>query len=361
MAARLSIAGFQSAGLSPVQHDLRSVFDAGQGRRLQLPSRKPDGVWVLHVNAPEAIAALATVDPIAWRGRYRIGYWAYELPRLPADWVKASAAFHEIWTPSQFVADAAEAAGITKPIRVMPHPVSLAGFHGSRSRDRFAMAEDKFVVLAMGDLLSSAARKNMVGAIEIFRRAFPDEGVARLLIKTQSAGAHPRFEGDARAAAEGRSDIHFLPDVMSPDEIADLIASADLLLSPHRAEGFGLPIAEAFLAGVPALATGWSGNLDFMKEVPELLIANSMVPVNDPYRIYKAADLQWAEPDMEDAVKKVRKLVASPDLRRSLAKRGRTAVEALAASWSTEALRQMPWAPLVDWSSASVDGRPGQG
>ena len=35
-------------------------------------------------------------------------------------------------------------------------------------------------------------------------------------------------------------------------------------MSPHRSEGFGLPLAEAFMAGVPALATGWSGLVLFI-------------------------------------------------------------------------------------------------
>lgn len=32
----------------------------------------------------------------------------------------------------------------------------------------------------------------------------------------------------------------------------------------HRSEGFGLPVAEAILAGYPVVANGWSDYLAFM-------------------------------------------------------------------------------------------------
>lgn len=309
---------------------------------------------MLHVNAPDGVAALAGVAPDAWRGRYRIGYWAYELPMLPKDWVNASLAFHEIWVPSRFVADAAAAAGIKTPVRVMPHPVSLSDGRGRRARPRFDFQEAECVVLAMGDLLSSATRKNLIGAINIYRAAFPETIATRLVVKTQSGAAHPKFAQLARSAAQGRSDITFLSDSMSQEDVASLIASSDVLLSPHRAEGFGLPMAEAFLAGIPALATGWSGNLDFMSDLPELLIRHTMTLVDDPYRIYKGPSLQWVEPDLNDAVIKLRALAASPDLRATLAARGRSAVEALAGAWSNDTLSNSEWAHLVDWRGPDV-------
>jgi len=339
-AARLTLAGLQAAGFATVSHDLRPVFDAGPGRNLPLPAAAPGGVWIIHVNAPEAIAAMATIDPAAWRGRYRIGYWAYELPRVPAAWAAAAAAFHEIWAPSRFVADALAAAGVRTPVRVMPHPVSLGTKPVAPARARFGLDANAFAALAVGDLLSSATRKNLIGAIGIFREAFPAPGSARLLVKTQSGDAHRAFEAAAVKAAGGRNDIVFLPDSLSANDMSALIASADVLLSPHRAEGFGLPLAEAFLAGVPALATGWSGNLDFMSSVPELLIRHTMTPVRDAYGVYAERRLAWAEPGRNDAAQKLRTLAESPALCRELAIRGRHAVEALAGAWSTEALKE---------------------
>ena len=336
-AARLTLAGLRSGGLSPEVHDLRPVLDGGPGARSPLPF-DPGGIWLVHANAPEAIHALSYLDPGSWRGRRRIGYWVWELGRVPASWVRASRAFHEIWTPSRFAADTILASDVTTPVRVMPHPVALSQPAG-RDRAAFQIPEGDFVVLSMGDLRSSLTRKNLLGAIEIYRRAFPEAAAGRrMIVKVQSTDPHPAIDAAVEAAISGRPDIILLADTLPVVGVKKLIASADILLSPHRAEGFGLPLAEAFMAGIPALATGWSGNLDFMGDIPELLIRHRLVPVQDPYGIYKAPGRMWAEPDMDDAAARLRSLAGSKSFRAALAARGRKAVEAQAAAWSRETL-----------------------
>lgn len=343
-AARLTIDGMRAAGHAPIGHDLYTLFSSSTDQVGRLPTSRPGGAWLLHMNAPEAISAMSRITPADWLGRYRIAYWAYELARVPARWVSASSVFHEIWAPSRFVADALVASGVTKPVRVMPHPVALApppiASHSS---------DDEFIVLAMGDLKSSATRKNLIGAINIYKRAFPQQAPAtRLVLKVQSDDAHPNFRATALAVAGGRRDIVFRTGNLSDAEIGQLIADAGVFLSPHRSEGFGLVIAEAFLAGVPSLATGWSGNMDFMATLPELLISQRQVPVRDPRGIYRGAGLSWAEPDIDDAAQKLRVLAASSVLRRDLAARGKACVQAQAAMWSRDALAAMPIGQLLD-------------
>lgn len=342
-AARLTLKGVQAAGFAPVAHDLAPLFSAADDKVPNLPIADPGGVWLMHVNAPEAIAAMSRVDPREWLGRFRIGYWAYELPRVPQLWVNASRSFHEIWAPSTFVAEALRHSGVTTPIRVMPHPALLDDVLHSH-----VPSDDNFIVLAMGDLKSSAARKNLVGAIEIYRRAFPSVARStRLILKIQSGDAHPKIRDAISTAALGRGDIEICAKKLSDEGVGRLIAGSSVLLSPHRSEGFGLVLAEAFLAGVPALATGWSGNMDFMSGVSELLIASTLVPVRDPMRIYTSAGCEWAEPSIDDAAIKLRRLAASPDLRRKLAARGREALRGQLQAWSREALVEAALGRLV--------------
>ena len=343
-AARLTIVGLHTAGHSVISHDLSDVF-ASTGEQINsLPTSRPGGVWLIHMNAPEAIVAMSRISSADWLGRYRIGYWAYELSRVPARWVAIAEVFHEIWAPSRFVADALIASGVTRPVRVMPHPVSLSAplvTEPTRSED--------FTVLAMGDLKSSAARKNLIGAISIYKHAFPQQSPGtRLILKVQSDDDHPQFREAARFVSGGRGDIEFRAGSLSDQEVGHLIADSSVFLSPHRSEGFGLAIAEAFLADVPSLATGWSGNLDFMEAVPELLIAHTQVPVRDPGSIYRAVGLSWAEPDVNDAAQKLRVLAMSSKLRRELAARGKACVQAQAKLWSRDALASMPIGKLLD-------------
>lgn len=342
-AARLTVRGLQHAGYEPVEHDLAPVFARSDGADSGLPVAPMGGVWLLHVNAPEAIAAMSRISPDAWRGRYRVGYWAYELPVLPRSWAIAARFLHEIWVPSTFVAEAARRAGVAIPVRVMPHPVTLT----AASREG-RPAQDPFTVLAMGDLNSSWGRKNLLGSIEIFRTAFPEPQTSRrLIVKIQSVSLNHLFEKSARNAMAGRPDISLVSRSMSDQEVERLIAGSSVFLSPHRSEGFGLAIAEALLAGVPALATGWSGNTDFMRDIPELCIRYRLAPVRDAAGLYRVAGAVWAEPDIADAVGKLRALESSVQLRQSLAAMGRQSLIAQLGAWSQEALAQMPFGSLA--------------
>lgn len=345
-AGRLTLEGLRGAGHAPLSHELFDLFGSNRTASAVLPAERPGGVWLLHANPPEAIVAMARLNPSDWLGRYRIAYWAYELPRVPKLWVRASAAFQEIWAPSRFVADALIASGVKTSVRVMPHPVAV----GSPSAMRRS-GDNSFTVLAMGDLRSSASRKNLLGAIEIYKRAFPQEAPGtRLIIKIQSGEAQASFHDAANLAIDARGDIALRTERLTDAEVGQMIASASVFLSPHRSEGYGLAIAEALLAGVPALATGWSGNMDFMEALPELLIAYALSPVKDAAGIYKDAAIEWAEPNIDDAVQKLRMLATSPSMRAELADRGRALVRAQAFAWSQEALASTAIGRLVDRS-----------
>lgn len=342
-AAHLTIAGLREAGFDPIAHDLRPLLSLGGGRAPEATFARPGGVWLLHVNAPEAIRALAALPPEMWKGRYRIGYWAYELSRIPADWVRASQAFDELWAPSRFVADAMRASGVTTPIRVMPHPV---GFEITGAN--VPVSDAPFTALAMGDFASSAERKNLAGAIDIYTRAFRDPAAGqRLIIKTHSGASSPEAAHAIARLAEARPDISIIDRALPHADVMQLIASSNVLLSPHRAEGYGLPLAEALLLGVPVLATGWSGNVDFMATAPELLIEHTMIPVADPNGVYRMKDAQWAAPSIDDAVAKLRALQASPELRKRLVAAAQAALREQLSAWSADALADTSLARLA--------------
>lgn len=350
-AAQLTVAGLRAAGFDPIPHDVRLLLSVGGGRAIDAAFAQPGGVWLIHVNAPEAIRALAALPAEVWKGRYRIGYWAYELVRIPADWVRAAQAFDELWAPSRFVADAMKASGVTTPIRIMPHPV------GFEIAGRASRSSAPFTVLAMGDFASSAERKNLAGAIAIYTRAFPDPAAGkRLIIKTHSGASSPEAVRAIARLAETRPDISVIDRAMPHADVMQLIGSAHVLLSPHRAEGYGLPIAEALLLGVPVLATGWSGNVDFMADAPELLIRHAMVPVADPHGIYRMKSAEWADPSVDDAVERLRALQASPALRQRVVAKAQSTLRKQLEEWSAAALADTPLARLAlpAWAQAKV-------
>ena len=115
-----------------------------------------------------------------------------------------------------------------------------------------------------------------------------------------------------------------------PDQMA-LTATADCMVSLHRAEGLGLHLMEAMWLGTPTIATRYSGNLAFMDDTNSALVDARLVDVVHGER-YFPAEAQWAEPDLDQAATWMRRMVDEPDLRRRLAAAGRAAMERQAST-----------------------------
>jgi glycosyltransferase involved in cell wall biosynthesis len=122
-------------------------------------------------------------------------------------------------------------------------------------------------------------------------------------------------------AAAAAPNIRLMDERLDGDAVTALVASADVLLSLHRAEGFGLVLADAMALGVRVIATGWSGNLDFCP--PETRVPFRLVPASDRQHTYALAGAAWAEPDiaaaarmLAEAARQPRPVPAIPDLLR---------------------------------------------
>ncbi len=125
----------------------------------------------------------------------------------------------------------------------------------------------------MFDYLSTLERKNPLGAIEAYRRAFaPDDG-AVLVVKSVNGRHRPERHAEVTAAVEGRRDIVSIDRTISGAERDALIGACDCYLSLHRSEGHGMPLAEAMALGKPVVATAYGGNIEFMNEANSYLVA----------------------------------------------------------------------------------------
>jgi len=310
--ARLAMRAFEALGV-PAE-----AVEAGHARLTWTPRNDPPeaaAAWIFHLNPPELLAELAVMGPRRLIGP-RYGYWAWELPRAPLAWIRDAALVDEVWAPSRYTAESLK--GAKPPVRVVPHPLFVDDYRGVAPAARRAA----FQAVALFDFNSSAARKNPEGAIEAFRRAFGDDPSAELTVKTQNGRSFPDLLGRLRARAG--PNVSVIDETWPYPRVKALIAGADVLISLHRAEGFGLSPAEAMALGCPVIATGFSGVLDFMDEANAILVPYRLVPVDDPQRIYKGQ--VWADPDLAAAAEALRRLAADPGLRRRLAEAGRLAV-----------------------------------
>jgi glycosyltransferase involved in cell wall biosynthesis len=123
-----------------------------------------------------------------------------------------------------------------------------------------------------------------------------------------------------------RPDLVVVDRLLSKADQMALVGHADVLLSLHRAEGFGLHLVEAMWLGTPTIATRYSGNLAFMDDDCSLLVDARMVPVQRGEGFFPP-EASWADPDLDQAATHLRRLLADPGLARRLAAEGRARME----------------------------------
>ena len=254
---------------------------------------------------------------------YRIGYWYWEFDEVPATWNRVALECDEFWTATEFIA-----VGLRKryrqPVHVLSPGVEIAPFR-EMPRSAFGLRDDEFVFLFVFHMTSVMDRKNPLGLIAAFRRAFPEGRGTRLVIKTAFGDQHPVELERLRAAAEG-ADITIIDRVTSRDDTLSLMACADAYVSLHRSEGLGLTMAEAMLLGRPVVATRFSGNLDFMDDENSLLVDCDLVAMEKDILPYRSGQI-WAEPRIGHAAELMRRLADDPDWGRSLGARAKADLE----------------------------------
>lgn len=299
----------------------------------------PGAPLVLHVNAPVLPMALMRLGRAAIRGRQVIGYWSWELPVVSPDWRAGVPFVHEVWAPSAFTAAALESL-LPGRVRVVRPPLAEAPPCPARlSRADFGLPDDAVVVTVAFNLASSFERKNPIAAVQAFQAAFGDRRDRLLLMKVGNPDHFPADFQRLQSATGGLSNVRIETRVFPPADHFALLAASDIVLSLHRSEGLGLVPAEAMFLRKPVVATGWSGNMDFMDHDSAALVPFRMTPPRDPRGVLQAAGAVWADPDIDAAAGHLQRLADDRSARIELGERGyRMAVSRFGLGSLAEAL-----------------------
>ena len=193
-------------------------------------------------------------------------------------------------------------------------------------RARFGIPPDAFVVFFNFDI-GSYHRKNPEAAVRAFAEAFRNEPRAKLVFKIKWA---ERFVDkmtrlESLAVECGVQDrLMVIPEYLSRRDLHSLANACDCYFSPHRAEGFGIGIAEAMLMEKPVLATDWSATTEFVRPEHAIPLPYRMVPVHAGE--YFESMGEWADVDVPAAAAALRRLFENPALRIDLGRKARAFV-----------------------------------
>jgi len=107
--------------------------------------------------------------------------WFWEVEDFPPEMTEAFAVLDELWVASDFVLEAIAPVS-PGPVRKFPLPVVVPSVPDDVTRSELGLPEDRFVFLFVYDFFSTAERKNPLGLIDAFTRAFgPDDGPVLVL------------------------------------------------------------------------------------------------------------------------------------------------------------------------------------
>jgi glycosyltransferase involved in cell wall biosynthesis len=197
--------------------------------------------------------------------------------------------------------------------------------------------DTKFNFLLVGQFTGNNAendRKNIAYTIKWIAEEFKDNPDVGLVIKTNSGR---QSKADKRHCLNMLSQIvmqvkkgagpkiYLLHGAMTNKEFADLYTHPQIkaLVTLTHGEGFGLPILEAAVAGLPVIATDWSAHTEFLNQGKFIKVECSLGPIHQS-RVDNSIfmpDAKWAFPNEQDFKRKIRRFYNSP---------------AIPKTWSTE-------------------------
>lgn len=286
-------------------------------------------ISIVFVNPDCFESALEKIGRERLAGKYVIGCWFWELERIPHAWLSALDDVDAIMVASAFIEDAFRSV-TDKPILRVPIPLSPVPDSGLQRED-FGLDDGRFIFLTSFDFNSATARKNPLAVVAAFRSAFPAErSDVGLVVKSSNGHRHDDGVRELLIAAAGDPRIIIRDEVIDRSHVRALQRCCDAFVSLHRAEGFGLGLAECMELGKPVIATRWSGNLEFMDEGNSCLVDYTLVQVKEG-QYFDSAGASWAEPDLASAAAAMRALADSPEFAISLGLKGQEAVRAALA------------------------------
>lgn len=272
----------------------------------------------------------------------------WETSRIPRRWVGPLNAADAVCVPSLHNKRALIASGVRVPIFIAPHGVDAGKFKPVRKTWPSRHSKTKFTFIS---IFGFQHRKNPETLLRAYWEEFSAADNVRLIIKT--SGYTPYENGRwirSRISAykawlgirKPTAPVEIITGHMGEGAIRSLYAKGHAFVLPTRGEGVGLPFLEAMASGIPVIATGWGGQMDFLTRDNAFLVSytlqsplvsmNRHSSISRQFRhLFAERGQQWAEADLHSLRRKMREAYEHPLLCKKKGEQARR--DALRLSW----------------------------
>lgn len=280
---------------------------------------KPD-VWI-QITVPNEF------QPV---GKFNIGVTAgMETTLVHPSWIEGCNRMNVIFTSSvhskqvfqQTKADVKDKQGKVVKIIKLEKPVEVL-FEGADLNKYFAKPstnfnlkdiKEQFCYLFVGHWLQGELgqdRKNVGYTIKAFLETFKNKPTPpALILKTQQVGTSIldrstilKKINEIKNTVKGKlPNIYLVHGDLTDEEVNELYNHPKIkaMLSFTKGEGFGRPLLEFSLTGKPIIASGWSGQVDFLDRENSILIGGNLTNVHKSAAVKDMIleQSQWFTPD----------------------------------------------------------------
>lgn len=305
--ARNLIVGLHDIGaditVQPIIFDHQNI-DHGQADRvcMELTKRPKQNIDINIINMIPRL-----FEPYMRTGSLNIGFTMFEATHIPELWVKQCNKMDAILVPSTWNKQVFEASGVRVPIRVV-----APGIGKEYTAEPKVKPEQKYTFYS---IFQWTERKNPHGLIKAYWVAFSGNDNVRLIIKTHY-NKYSLEENNIileevkqlkqKVVLKHYPEVVFVFDKLTSEQILDIHQNNNCFVSPHRGEGYGMGLMEAMTQGNPAIATNYSGNIDFMNTNNSYLIDYHLTPISNMINPWYDATMYWAEPDLKGFIEHMR-------------------------------------------------------